>query len=164
MLMVPQVMRAKALNAGAEDWLDNLADVIADLEQEWAMRVGQCYADSTEAYVAEAALGGGTPAVLKLVVPRAEAAALNEITALRLADGQGCARLLRSDVGCGALLLERLGRSLFELQVPVKRRHAILCSVARQGVASCTTRLRVADRRGQGSLVDDVHHHCLGCP
>jgi streptomycin 6-kinase len=72
------------------------------------------------------------PAVLKLVVPRAEAAALNEITALRLTDGQGCARLLRSDVGRGALLLERLGRSLSELQLPVKRRHAILCSVARQ--------------------------------
>jgi hypothetical protein len=60
MLMVPQVVRAKALNASAEDWLDNLSGVIADLEQEWAMRVGQCYADSTEAYVAEVLLGDGT--------------------------------------------------------------------------------------------------------
>ena len=62
-----------------------------------------------KAYVAEARLIDGTPAVLKLLVPRDGDAARNEITVLRLAGGEGCVRLLREDAGRGALLLERLG-------------------------------------------------------
>jgi streptomycin 6-kinase len=38
--------------------------------------------------------------------------------------------LLREDVGRGALLLERLGRSLYELGLPLRRRHEILVSAA----------------------------------
>jgi streptomycin 6-kinase len=34
---------------------------------------------------------------------------------LRLTDGDGCVRLLRYDAARGALLLERLGRSLVQL-------------------------------------------------
>lgn len=49
---------------------------------------------------------------------------------LRLADGVGCVRLLRHDEARGALLLERLGRSLHELALPIGRRHEILCSTA----------------------------------
>ena len=52
------------------------------------------------------------PAVLKLIVPRGGDAAAHEATALRLAGGEGCARLLREDLERGALLLEKLGRSL----------------------------------------------------
>jgi streptomycin 6-kinase len=40
--------------------------------------------------------------------------------------------MLRDDVERGALLLERLGRSLFELQLPILRRHEILVSAARR--------------------------------
>jgi streptomycin 6-kinase len=68
--------------------------------------------------------------VLKLLVPRSGDAAENEIKALRRADGEGCARLLRGDAVRGALLLERLGRSLYELKLPIRRRHEILCSTA----------------------------------
>jgi streptomycin 6-kinase len=49
---------------------------------------------------------------------------------LRLANGNGCARLLQADVERGALLLERLGRSLSELQLPIRSRHEILVSAA----------------------------------
>ena len=51
----------------------------------------------------------------------------HEIIALRLADGRGCVRLLRDDPQVGALLLEQLGPSLFELNLPIARRHEILC-------------------------------------
>jgi len=68
--------------------------------------------------------------VLKLVVPSAGSAAADEITALRLADGECCARLLRSDASRGALLLERLGRPMSELRLPLRRRHEILCDLA----------------------------------
>lgn len=126
---VPQVVRAKAEQAGAADWLAGLPDLVAGLERDWGIDVGRAYPDPTEAYVAEAELADGTPAVLKLLVPRPGQAA-DEITVLRLADGAGCVRLLVSDVGRNALLLDRLGPSLYELGVPIERRLEIMCRLA----------------------------------
>ena len=125
-------MRNKAIAVGALGWLEDLPELVADLEQRWSIRVGRTYEDSTEAFVAEAMLEDGTPAVLKLLVPRADDVAGHEIIALRLADGAGCARLLRDDIELGALLLERLGPSLHYLRVPIGLRHEILCSAVEQ--------------------------------
>jgi streptomycin 6-kinase len=127
---VPAVVRRKALAVGATAWLDELPAIVAGFEHAWSLVVGRTFDDATEAFVAEATLADGTPAVLKLVVPRDADAAGNEITALRLANGEGCARLLHSDAVRGALLLERLGVSLHELALPIARRHEILCSTA----------------------------------
>jgi streptomycin 6-kinase len=71
-------------------------------------------------------LSDGTPAVLKLLIPQDSAAARHEITMLRLAGGQGCVGLLRHDTARGALLLERLGASLYELGRPLAQRLEIL--------------------------------------
>jgi streptomycin 6-kinase len=127
---IPSVVRNKALAAGAAQWLRDLPDLIAALEREWSITVGRPYQDPTEAFVAEATLGNGELAVLKLIVPRAGGVARNEITVLRLANGDCCARLLRADAVRGALLLERLGRSLNELALPIGQRQEILCSAA----------------------------------
>jgi streptomycin 6-kinase len=130
---VPQAVRNRALAAGAGPWLDGLAGLVQALEREWSLTVGRAYGGGTESFVARARLDDGTPAVLKLLVPRAldgVDAARHEITALRLADGDGCARLLRHDATRGALLLEQLGPSLFELALPARRRHEILCATA----------------------------------
>jgi streptomycin 6-kinase len=129
-LQVPEVVRQKAFAAGADVWLDGLPLLIASLEQEWGITVGDAYSDSTEAVVAAATCEDGTAAVLKLLVPRNGDAAENEIAVLRLAGGEGCVRLLRDDAVRGSLLLERLGRSLYELALPIGRRHEILCSTA----------------------------------
>ena len=67
---------------------------------------------------------------MKLLVPRDGEAARNEITVLRLADGNGCVRLLRSDESIGALLLERLGPSLHDLGLPLTERLTILAAAA----------------------------------
>ena len=127
-MRVPDVVRQKALTVGAGGWLDDLPLLVASLERDWNIVVGDAYTDSTEAYVARATREDGTPGVLKLLVPRASDAAENEITVLRLTRGEGCVRLLRDDAGRGALLLERLGRSLYELRLPIGTRHEILCS------------------------------------
>lgn len=127
---VHAVVRNKALAAGAASWLDDLPALVAGLERDWSISVGLPYDNSTEAYVAEATLSDGTPAVLKLMIPRSGGQARNEITVLRLTNGDGCARLLRSDVSRGALLLERLGRPLDRLGLPITRRHEILCATA----------------------------------
>lgn len=129
---VPEVVRNKALAAGAAAWLDQLPSLVADLEQEWSITVGAPYGGGTEAFVAEATLDDGSDAVLKLCIPRAGDAARNESTVLRLTDGDGCARLLRDDEARSALLLERLGPSMYDLVLPIARRHEILCSIAQR--------------------------------
>jgi streptomycin 6-kinase len=124
--LVSPVVRNKALAAGAARWLDELPGLIADLERDWRITVGPPYPDATEAFVAEA-----RPAsVLKLMIPRDGDHVRNEVTVLQLAGGDGCVRLLRADQGRGALLLERLGRPLHQLGLPLDRRHEILCATA----------------------------------
>ena len=129
---IPEVVRRKALSLDAATWIDNLPTLVASLEREWSVTVGRPYTDATEAFVAEATLEDGTPAVVKLLIPRSDAATANEITALRIADGRGCVRLLRDDIERDALLLERLGPSLSDLRLPMPRRHEILCTTAMQ--------------------------------
>jgi streptomycin 6-kinase len=129
-LDVPDVVRRKARAAGAERWLDELPRLVNGLERDWSITIGAAFGDSTEAYVAEATTETGEAAVLKLIVPRDGEAAGHEITALQLADADGCVPLLRHDRDRGALLLERLGRSLAELGLPIRRRHEILCDLA----------------------------------
>jgi streptomycin 6-kinase len=127
-----RVVRNTALAAGAADWIDGLPELVAGLERDWRITVGRRYDDSTEAFVAQAILDDGTPAVLKLMIPRPGDYAAREITVLRLVDGDGCGRLLRADPARGALLLERLGRSLDQLGLPIGRRHEILSATARR--------------------------------
>jgi streptomycin 6-kinase len=130
MLEIPAVVREKALAVGARAWIDELPVLIGAIQADWGISVGRLYADSTEAVVAEATCADGSPAVLKLIVPRDGDAAKHEATVLRLAAGEGCPRLFREDVARGALLVERLGRPLSELRLPIRRRHEILVAAA----------------------------------
>ena len=130
MVEIPAVVREKALVVGAQAWIDELPALMRAIEADWGISVGRPYPDSTEALVVEATCAEGTPAVLKLIVPRNRDAAAHEATVLRLAAGEGSPRLLREDTARGALLLERLGRSLHELRLPAQRRHEILVSAA----------------------------------
>jgi len=106
-LAPPAVVREKALAAGAARWLDDLPELVGGLERDWSIRVGRPYQDATEAFVARASLGDGTPGVLKVMVPQESGAAGHEITALRLAGGEGCVRLLRADEALLARMREQ---------------------------------------------------------
>jgi streptomycin 6-kinase len=128
--VIPEVVRRKAVAAGAHDWLAGLPGLVAEFEREWGLRAGKVFDGATEALVVAARLADGTGAVLKLLVPRAGEDARHEATVLRLAGGDGCARLLRADEGRGALLLERLGPALADLAVPLPRRLEILTDAA----------------------------------
>jgi streptomycin 6-kinase len=131
---VPAVVRNKVRIAGAPAaaWLDRLPTLVAELASEWGLTLGRVFDGATEALVVEATRSDGTPAVLKLLVPRTTDDAANEIAVLRRTSGDGCARLLRDDVERGALLLERLGPSMSEVGLPLARRLDVLCdTVAR---------------------------------
>jgi len=126
---IPHVVRNKAVAVGAELWLSGLEDLVAGLAIEWGLTIGEPYTGGTEAYVCRVTLDDGTPAVLKVLVPQADAAA-EEITVLRLAGGDACPVLYRADEARGALLIERLGPSMADLALPVEQRHALLCDLA----------------------------------
>jgi streptomycin 6-kinase len=131
-LIIPDILRRHAAATGAEAWLDELPAVVRHLEQRWNITVGEPFWGATEAYVAQAATVDGQAVVLKVVLPSNPNAARHEITALRLADGDGCAALLGDDPEVGALLLERLGTPLFKLGLPVAQRLEILCDTVTQ--------------------------------
>ncbi len=126
---LPAAVRNKALAAGSGRWLEQLDAVVAELEQRWSIEVGAIFADATEALVAEVKTAHGAVAVLKVLVPH-NGRVLDEITALELMEGRACVELLRSDRQLGAMLLERLGRPLVELGIPLPRRLEILASLA----------------------------------
>ncbi|MEU4237219.1 aminoglycoside phosphotransferase family protein [Actinoplanes sp. NPDC026619] len=127
---IPAAVRAKALDAGASAWLTELPRLIDGLCREWGLRPGVTFGDATEAYVVSVTRNDGTPAVLKVLVPRRSAAAAHEMTVLRLAAGDGCCRLYEYDEGRGALLLEHLGPSMADLNIPQPRRLEILTDLA----------------------------------
>ncbi|GAB3911882.1 hypothetical protein GCM10011575_38470 [Microlunatus endophyticus] len=130
MIKIPEVLRNHAVAAGAESWLADLPMLVHHVEQQWDIAVGRPLAGATEAYVAEATTSAGQPVILKVLLPLSGRMGRHEVTALRLADGQGCVALLRDAPDLGALLLERLGPPLFALGVPIVRRHEILCDTA----------------------------------
>ena len=130
MIDVPAVVRNKARAAGAEDWLERLPALVSSLEADWSITVGHPYEGGTEAFVADATRADGTPAVLKVLVPGTGNNASNEATVLRLVGGDGCPVLYRYDPDDGALLMERLGRPMHELGLPLARRLEILCATA----------------------------------
>jgi streptomycin 6-kinase len=127
---VPAIVRNKARAAGAEDWLQRLPALVSSLEAEWSIVVGRRYGGGSEAFVAEATRADGTSAVLKVLVPGAGKDPSNEATVLRLADGDGCPALYQYDADRGALLMERLGRPMYELGLPLSQRLEILCATA----------------------------------
>ncbi len=130
MIELPEVVRNKAIAVGADAWLRELPALVAEIEHDWQLRLGRVFPDASEALVAQVSLDNGSLAVLKLIVPRDGDAARNEIIVLRLADGEGCARLLKSDEDRGAVLVEHLGPSLHDLGFPLDQRLEILTTVA----------------------------------
>ncbi len=127
---VPDAVRRRAIAGGHQGWLEQLPALVAELELDWSITVGRSYDGGNEALVADASLDNGSGAVLKVFVPRDDDSARNEITVLRLADGDGCARLLRSDLSRSVMLVERLGARLDESGLPAPQRREILCGAA----------------------------------
>lgn len=134
MIELPEVVANKARSLGASAWLSDLGSMVSGLEQDWGVTVGRPYADATEGWVAPVEDRRGRPAVLKLCVPRPGddpwSAARREASVLARAAGRGCVVLLRSDIERGALLLERLGPSMADVDPPFHERLDALADLA----------------------------------
>lgn len=130
MLDLPDEVRNKVLAEGNAGWLDELPSIVESLAREWSLTIGATLRGGHAAFVVEATLADGTAAVLKVGVPGSQRDLAFEATALRLVDGDGCASLLRDDLGRSALLLERLGAVLFDVVPDPAARHDLMGDVA----------------------------------
>ncbi|GAA1710409.1 streptomycin 6-kinase [Kribbella yunnanensis] len=127
-LHIPDQVRRTVTASGNESWLDEVPAVVDSLAREWSLVIGPSFSGGLAALVVEATLVDGTAAVLKIGVPGRDLEP--EAIALRLADGEGCARLLREDVGRQALLLERLGAPMYDVVSDPATQHDLLCDAA----------------------------------
>ena len=130
MLDIPDEVRNKVIAEGNAAWLDELSSVVESLAQDWSLSIGATLRGGHAAFVVEATLADGTAAVLKVGVPGTRRDLTLEATVLRLADGDGCANLLRDDLDRDALLLERLGAAMYDLVPDPADRHDMMCDVA----------------------------------
>ncbi|TCC23205.1 aminoglycoside phosphotransferase family protein [Kribbella sindirgiensis] len=127
-LDIPEQVRKTVIADGNEAWLDELPGIVDSLAKEWSLTIGRSLEGGHVALVVEVTLDDGTPAVLKIGVPGLDIGP--EAMALRLANGEGCARLLGEDLARRALLLERLGAPMYDIVADPATRHTLLCDVA----------------------------------
>lgn len=123
---IPPSLRAARTVAGETAWLDAVPDLVGEMASRWSLEIGR----SLDGYGVNAliveATRAGVPVVLKIAPPSEADKLAREATVLRLTDGEGCVRLHDADVVRRALLLERLGPSMYDLGVPRRRRHELL--------------------------------------
>jgi streptomycin 6-kinase len=134
---VPDAVRISARSHGAigEQWLRDLPGIFAELERRWGVKFGSTLAGGTAACVADVTTADGGTAVVKVAMPATidgEATFDRSVLSFQLADGRGCARMLAHDRELSALLIERLGRNLDALALPVTRQLEIICATVRQ--------------------------------
>jgi streptomycin 6-kinase len=132
-LDIPEKVRLKAASLGetGRAWLAHLPRQVADLERRWEIEAGPSYRHASEAFVAAARTHDGREVVLKIVMPGIDPTH-QELRTLRVAHGKGYAMLLHAGEDENALLLEKLGAQLHELDLPADRQIEIICDTLRE--------------------------------
>lgn len=127
------VSRAKSVGAVGEAWLVNLDNFVSELEKKWHISVGETLAGGTHALVANADGENGEKYVLKIDMPENLGGEFsNSINALKIIDGNGCAKLYACDLERKACLLERLGKPINQLGYSVYEQLQIICSALKK--------------------------------
>lgn len=125
-LEVPELVRQRAMANGSAGrrWLDELPEVVATLARRWGIEVGEPFLGGTAAFVAAATQRSGRACVVKVAMPLeidGGDAFGRSVLVHQLAGGRGCATLLAHDGSPPAMLLERLGPNLHELDMRLPR-------------------------------------------
>ncbi len=123
------VSRAKSAGSVGEAWLANLDNIVSELEKIWHISVGETLYGGTHAFVASADGENDEKYVLKIDMPENLGGEFsNSIDTLKIADGNGCAKLYAYDLERKACLLERLGKPINQLKYSVYEQLQIICS------------------------------------
>ncbi len=160
MIDVPPSLRKAQTAAGEMAWLDALPEFVSEMALRWSLTIGRSYDGfGMNALVVEATAADGTAAVLKVAPPGDAEKLAREATVLRLADGDGCVRLLDADMDRRALLLERLGPSMYDLGLPRRQRHELLLDAVKRmwRPVDPSVRLQRGSERAQW-MIDRLEH------
>ncbi len=121
------MLRNARIADGDTEWLDALPDLVAEMASRWSLSIGRSFDGfGVNALVVEATNADGTAAVLKIGPPR---------EAVKLSPKRRCSGSPTATAACAccgddperrALLLERLGPSMYDLDVPRRQRHELL--------------------------------------
>jgi streptomycin 6-kinase len=127
-MLIPERARRRALATGETGavWLESLDNLVRDLAEEWHLSIGQAIAGGTESFVTNARSADGQDFVLKIAIPGLDPAG-GELRTLLAAQGQGYAGVFRHDAARGAMLLERLGPRLLDLELSVDAQIEAVC-------------------------------------
>jgi streptomycin 6-kinase len=134
-IVVPERVRLRAEQSSLEtrQWLKDLPGLLAELEQEWDLSIGQPLSGGSSAYVAPVKTASGN-AVIKIDMPGPDRPSgfQQEINTLLRANGQGYVRVFKFDYERRALLLEQLGLSMQERKLEPKQAIPSLCKTLQQ--------------------------------
>lgn len=132
LVRVPELVRQKALHLGPQGarWLIDLPEVISHLARVWSIRLGEPLTGGSASYVVRARTMEGRDAVLKIALPEQGVDA--QIRTMASAQGRGYAKLLAYDLDRHAMLLEALGPSAAELDLPPESIISLLCQMLRE--------------------------------
>ncbi|HEX4966332.1 MAG TPA: aminoglycoside phosphotransferase family protein [Thermoanaerobaculia bacterium] len=113
-------------------WLERLPDAIRELRDRWSLSLGAPFdgGDVSCAWVAPVVRADGTLAVLKLGMPHFEGT--HEIQALRFWEGGPTVRLLETDVGLNAMLLEQCQPGTALRELPEREQDVIVAGLLRR--------------------------------
>lgn len=102
--------------ASGAKWLAELPKIIAEIEANWQIKVGDSFENLSYHFVVPCRLYSGDEAVLKIGFPEQDSPVFNEAETLKLYNGQGAVKFLNLDEERLALLLEILkpGKTLRE--------------------------------------------------
>jgi hypothetical protein len=129
-LVVPERVRLMAEQSSPQtrQWLKDLPGLLAELEQEWELSIGQPLSGGSSAYVAPVKTASGN-AVIKIAMSSRHRpyGFQQEIDTLLRADGRGYVRVFKFDYERHALLLEQLGPSMQERKLEPKQAIKLLC-------------------------------------
>lgn len=132
MIELPDIVKNKAEAAGASAWVAAAPRLAAEAAAGWGLQLGEVMAGGTEALVIEVRRADGSPAVLKLGIPRDGDHLRREAEVLRRVGGDGCPTLLAYDEAREAILIERLGPALCDAGLGVAQRLEILADTSRR--------------------------------
>jgi streptomycin 6-kinase len=121
-LDVPELVRQRATSNGSagQRWLDDLPELVVSLADRWGLVLGESLRGGTASFVAAATDHSGRACVLKVAMPLdmdERESFHRSVLVHELAQGRGCARLYASDDSAPAMLLERLGANLADLEM-----------------------------------------------
>lgn len=120
--------------SAGRQWLDDLPELVASLADQWGLALGPSFRGGTASFVAAVTDGDGRDCVLKVAMPLDiddRDSFDRSVLVHQLAEGRGCARLYAHDNAAPAMLLERLGPNLAELEMPLPQLLTTIASTLR---------------------------------